>query len=86
MCLGIPGKLVEINGDVGKIDLSGVRREIRLSLVEDVQIGDYVLVHAGFAIQKLDEDEALKTLALIREMAEATDPQDGGNAPPPSEE
>ena len=70
MCLGIPGKVVEINDDgplrMGKIDFGGVRKEACLAYVPEVVIGEYVIVHVGFAISKLDEDEALKTLDLLR--------------------
>lgn len=70
MCLAIPGKIVEINkkDQSATVDYgSGTRRKANVSLVE-VKIGDYVLVHAGFAIQVLDEKEAQETLALFREM------------------
>jgi hydrogenase expression/formation protein HypC len=70
MCLGIPGKVVEINDDgplrMGKIDFGGVRKEACLAYVPEVVLGEYVIVHVGFAISKLDEDEALKTLELLR--------------------
>jgi len=71
MCWAIPLKLVERHGQVGKVELSGTVREVGLQLVEDAQPGDYVLVHAGFAIQKLDEQEAIETLRLWGEMARA---------------
>jgi hydrogenase expression/formation protein HypC len=74
MCLGIPGKVVEISNDgplqMGKIDFGGVRKEACLAYVPEVAIGDYVIVHVGFAISRLDEDEALKTLELLRMMDE----------------
>lgn len=72
MCLGVPGKITEMNGAMGKVEFSGVRREIHLGLVDEVAIGDWVLVHAGFAIQKLDAEEAQKTLDLLKEFAEAS--------------
>jgi len=68
MCLAVPMKLVEIRGDRGIADIGGVKREVGLQLLESPSAGDYVLVHAGFAIQKVDEAEALKTLALFREL------------------
>jgi len=68
MCLAVPMKLVEIRGDRGVADVGGVRREIGLQLLVNPSVGDYVLVHAGFAIQKVDEAEAQKTLALFREL------------------
>ena len=67
MCWAIPARIAEIDGPVGKVELSGTLREIGLMLVTEPQVGDYVLVHAGFAIQKVDEEEALKTLALLEE-------------------
>jgi hydrogenase expression/formation protein HypC len=70
MCLGIPGKVVEIRDDgplrMGKVDFGGVRKEACLAYLPDIALGDYVIVHVGFAISKLDEDEALKTLELLR--------------------
>lgn len=69
MCLAIPAYVEEIVlEDSAIVNLSGVRREISLALVEDVQIGDYVIVHVGFALQKLDPVEAERTLALFAEM------------------
>lgn len=66
MCLAIPAKVVEIKaGDQATIDLAGVRKEISLALVEDVAPGDYVIVHVGYALQKLDPEEAERTLALF---------------------
>lgn len=68
MCLGIPMKIVEVKDNMGVAELGGVRREIGLILVKDVKIGDFVIVHAGFAIDKLDEEEAQKNLSLIQEL------------------
>jgi hydrogenase expression/formation protein HypC len=67
MCLAIPSKIVKIDGNVAIIDVDGVRREASLLLLEDVHVGDYVIVHAGFALQKLDEEGALETLRLLKE-------------------
>ena len=72
MCLAIPMKVIEINGDRAVVEISGNQRECGIQLIGDVQINDYVIVHAGFAIQKLDEKEAEETLALIREMENFT--------------
>ena len=69
MCLAIPSKIVSISNNLATIDVDGVRREASLLLLEDAKIGDYVIVHAGFAIQKLDEAAALETLALLKEAA-----------------
>jgi hydrogenase expression/formation protein HypC len=66
MCLAIPARVVELReGDLAVIDLGGVRKEISLALVEDVAPGDFVIVHVGYALQKLDPGEAEKTLALF---------------------
>jgi hydrogenase expression/formation protein HypC len=76
MCLGIPGKIVAITGDLAEVDFSGVTREVSLLLCPEVHEGDYVLVHVGFAIQRLEEKEALETLALFREMERGWDEGD----------
>lgn len=70
MCLAIPVKVVEVlPGQQAIIDLSGVRKEISTALLDTVQVGDYVILHVGYAIGKLDTDEALRTLALFGELA-----------------
>ncbi len=75
MCLAIPCEVVEIRDKIATIDVSGVRREVSLLLLpEEVIIGDYVLVHAGFAIHKLDKEAGEETLRFVREIAES-DPQ-----------
>ena len=71
MCLGIPMRIVQIGGDVARAEVGGVTREISLALVKNVEVGHYVIVHAGFAIEKLDEGEAMETLRLLSELAEA---------------
>jgi len=72
MCLGIPMKIVHIGEDrMGTVEMAGLRREVGFHLVEDVEVGEYVIVHAGFAISTLDEKEAQETLALLREVAKA---------------
>jgi len=75
MCLGIPGRVVEIRDDAGLlsgvVDFGGVRREVCLEYVaEQVSLGDYVIVHVGFAISKVDEAEALRTFEVLREMSQ----------------
>ena len=68
MCLALPARVVELLPDSeGLIDLGGVRKRISLELVTDVQPGDYVIVHVGYALQKLDPHEAARTLALFAE-------------------
>jgi hydrogenase expression/formation protein HypC len=74
MCLAIPSKIVEMEEFKAVVDVYGARREINLMLMpEDVEIGDYVLVHAGFAIQKVDRDEAFSALNLIGSLMEEMD-------------
>ena len=72
MCLAIPGKVVEIfnEGDLrmGRVDFGGVVKRVCLDYVPEVGVGDYTIVHVGFALSKIDEEEAMKTLALFREM------------------
>jgi len=71
MCLAIPARIEQLVSDSSAIvNLGGVRKEISLALVEDAAVGDYVIVHVGYALQKLDEDEALRTLALFAEIGE----------------
>ena len=70
MCLAIPSKIIEINNNMGTIDVAGVQREASLLLLEAPQIGDWVIVHAGFAIQKIDEATAQESLRYLREAAQ----------------
>jgi hydrogenase expression/formation protein HypC len=71
MCLAIPGRIVEVNEDglmrMGRVDFGGVTREVCLAYVPEAQVGDYVIVHVGFAISQLDEDEAQETIRLLVE-------------------
>lgn len=73
MCLGLPGKIVKIEGNMGTIEMLGASRDVSLDFVMGVEVGDYVLVHAGFAIQKIDEEEAERTIELFRELEELKD-------------
>lgn len=82
MCLGIPGKVLDISACAegianseggpfalsGTVDFGGVKRTVNLALVEDVQVGDYVIVHAGFALNLIDEDEATKIFEYLKSM------------------
>jgi hydrogenase expression/formation protein HypC len=74
MCLGIPGKVIEIRDDaglpMGKVDFGGVRKEACLAYIPEVQLGDYVIIHVGFAISRVDEEEALKTLEILSTMGD----------------
>ena len=68
MCLAIPARVVELTGpDTSRIDLGGVRKEISLALVDGVAVGDYVIVHVGYALTRLDPEEAARTLAAFAE-------------------
>jgi len=71
MCLAIPAKVIAIEDDMAVVELGGVTRRASLMLVPETKVGDYVLLHAGFAIQRLDEEEAQETLRLFAEMAAA---------------
>jgi hydrogenase expression/formation protein HypC len=72
MCLALPVKVMELGAeDMAIVDLGGVRKEISLALLEDVKVGDYVILHVGYALSKLDPEEAEKTLALFAQMNES---------------
>ncbi len=88
MCLAVPGKVVEITGEgelrMGKVDFSGVQRQACLAYVPEVALGDYVLVHVGFAISRIDEQQARETLAALSEIAalgELDDADSEGGSP-----
>ncbi len=75
MCLGIPGRIVEIRDDggfpMGVVDFGGVKREVCLAyLAGEVEVGDYAIVHVGFAISKVDEEEARRTFEVLKEMSQ----------------
>ncbi len=70
MCLAVPMKIINKDGFSAMVEAGGVSREINLRLLEDAQVGDYVLVHAGFAIEKIDEQEARETLQLMQQIAQ----------------
>jgi hydrogenase expression/formation protein HypC len=73
MCLSIPMQLLEIQDSIGTVDVQGVKRDVDISLVQPIQIGDYVLIHAGFALSKIDTNEALRTIEFFKEMTEIVD-------------
>jgi hydrogenase expression/formation protein HypC len=78
MCLAIPAQVVELrDGDLAVVDLAGVRKEISLSLVDGIAVGDYVIVHVGYALNRLDPEEAEQTLKLFAEMGQLTADGDG---------
>ncbi len=87
MCLAVPGKVVEITGEgelrMGKVDFSGVQRQACLAYLPEVALGDYVLVHVGFAISRIDEQQANETLAALAEIDALCEP--GGTDEPEAE-
>jgi hydrogenase expression/formation protein HypC len=73
MCLAIPGKVVEIRGSIALVDYGGVQREVRIDFVPEVKVGDYVIVHTGFAIEKMDEDAAKRSIAAWNDILAGDD-------------
>jgi hydrogenase expression/formation protein HypC len=72
MCLALPARVVELlSGNRAVVDLGGVRKEVSIDLVDDAQVDDYVIIHVGYAIGKIDPIEALRTLALFAELAQS---------------
>ena len=78
MCLAIPSKITHIENEMATIDVDGVKRSASLMLLEDSAVGDYVIVHAGFAIRKLDEESAMETIRLLKEAAAFVDDLEAG--------
>ena len=81
MCLAIPGRIVEIFQKqelrMARVQFGGIIREVCLEYVPDAQVGEYVLVHVGFALSRIDEDEAMRTYALLEELDQLTELQSG---------
>ncbi|MBI5463938.1 MAG: HypC/HybG/HupF family hydrogenase formation chaperone [Ignavibacteriales bacterium] len=85
MCLAIPGKVLEIEQNfqpmMGKVDFSGIQKRVCLEWIPGIKVGDYVIVHVGFAISKVDEQEAQETIKMLQQMGENLDeletPEDG---------
>ena len=71
MCLSVPGRIIKIEENMAQVDVGGFLRNICLDLCPEATVGEYVLIHAGFAIQKIDEDEAIETLEFLKKMAES---------------
>ena len=67
MCIAVPMEVVELNNNMGVVELNGVKRDVGFMLMEDIQLGDWVLIHAGFAISKLNKEEAEETLSLLKQ-------------------
>jgi hydrogenase expression/formation protein HypC len=81
MCLAVPGKITSITGEdpltrMGKVDFGGILKEVSLAYVPEVKVGDYVIVHVGFALSRVDEDEAQKVFGYLREMQELSELED----------
>ncbi len=71
MCLSLPARIISIEGDMGQVSVGGVLFRAGLQMVEGVKVGDYVLLHAGFAIEKMKEEEAMETLRILKEMEDS---------------
>jgi hydrogenase expression/formation protein HypC len=88
MCLSVPGRIVELlpaqELRMGKVDFGGVARKVCLEHVPDAQPGDWVLVHVGFALSRLDEEEAQRVFALLRELGQSDEALAAGEPEPPS--
>lgn len=78
MCLGVPGKVISIEDNplgmtMGKVSFAGVTKDVCLAYIPDVQVGDYVVVHVGFAISRIDEEEAMEVFELLEQMGELSE-------------
>ncbi len=84
MCLSVPGKVLEITEEdgfkIGRVEFSGITKKICLQYIPDIQVGEYALVHVGFAISKLDEKEAAKTLKLLAELGQVQNESEKGSS------
>ncbi|MCQ5341295.1 MAG: HypC/HybG/HupF family hydrogenase formation chaperone [Candidatus Methanomethylicota archaeon] len=69
MCLAIPAKIIKIKGEIAEVDIGGIRKETSIALVKDVKEGDYVLIHTGYAIAKINEEEAKELIELWKMMS-----------------
>jgi hydrogenase expression/formation protein HypC len=76
MCLAIPAKIINVEDGMGTVDMAGVQKKVSLILLEDAQVGDYIIVHAGFGIHKIDEEVAMESLRILREAAHLLDVED----------
>jgi hydrogenase expression/formation protein HypC len=85
VCLAVPGKILSVSGDdplfrTARVSFGGIVKEVNLAYVPEAQVGDYVVVHVGFALNKLDEEEAQRVLEMIAELELVTDEQSPGQA------
>ena len=71
MCLAVPGKIININGGRARVDIEGVIHDANITLLPNAEAGDYVIVHAGFAIEKYDKEDAIETLKLLKKAEDA---------------
>ena len=79
MCLAVPAKVLSVEGNIATVDLAGTQARARLdALAEEVEVGDYLLIHTGFAIRRLDPEDAQETLKLFDELFSALEPEDDG--------
>jgi hydrogenase expression/formation protein HypC len=81
MCLAIPGRITSVSGDgslsrMGKVDFGGIQKDVNLCCVPEAKVGDYVIVHVGFALSRVDESEANKVFEYLREMGELLEPKE----------
>lgn len=77
MCLAIPSKIIQIDENgLGTVDVDGVKREVSLLMIDNPEIGDYVIVHAGFALHKIDETVAMESLQILRDTLEIVEQDD----------
>jgi len=77
MCLAVPAKIIELDNQTAVVEIGGLRKQASLVLLPEASLGDYVLLHAGFAISRLDEAKAMKTLALFDELSDSLEAGDG---------
>ena len=82
MCLAIPAKIMNMEDGMGTVDMAGVQKKVSLILLEDARVGDYIIVHAGFGIHKIDEEVAMESLRILRKAATLLD----DDSPPEPEE
>jgi hydrogenase expression/formation protein HypC len=68
MCLAVPGRIISVQDDTARVDVNGVMTDVNITLLDEVSVGDYVIVHAGFAIQRYDRQDAEDTLKLFKEL------------------
>ena len=89
MCLAIPGKITSISGDdplmrTGKVDFGGILKDVSLAYVPEAKLGDYVIVHVGFALSRVDEEEAKQVFEYLRQMEELSELDEGRAGGPPA--